>query len=135
MGSSFFAFAQISEEESIGLVRTTDPRSASLPESRADRQESVTASYKADHLFIRLDGFRGTVTVEVFDANDARAINDAQKISKQSVLVYSISELKPGWYTLVVKASSEYLGEFYKYAHENIVFAKESCFSSSLCYR
>jgi hypothetical protein len=95
----------------------------------------VTASYNTNNLFISIADFTGAVTVEVLDANNMVVINDTRKVSKQAVLTYSIGKLKPGVYTLVVKASGEYYGEFYKKALDNVVLSRESLILSSLSYQ
>jgi hypothetical protein len=62
-------------------------------------------------------------------------INDTRKINKQAVLTYSIGKLRPGVYTLVVKASGEYFGAFYKKSLENVVVSRESLVLSTLSYQ
>lgn len=134
-GTAFFAFSQASEEDEIRLIKKSDPKCYSVPKSKPVVKESVTASYNTNNLFISIADFTGAVTVELLDANNMVVINDARKISKQAVLTYSIGKLKPGVYTLVVKASGEYYGEFYKKALDNVIISKESLILSSLSYQ
>ena len=135
LGIAFSAFSQNSDNDEIRLFKKSDPKCYSVPESKPAVQESVTASYNTNNLFISIADFTGAVTVEVLDANNMVVINDTRKVSKQAVLTYSIGKLKPGVYTLVVKASGEYYGEFYKKALDNVIISKESLILSSLSYQ
>ncbi|HOF93486.1 MAG TPA: DUF3244 domain-containing protein [Bacteroidales bacterium] len=135
LGIAFSAFSQNSDNDEIRLFKKSDPKCYSVPESKPVVQESVTASYNTNNLFISIADFTGAVTVEVLDANNMVVINDTRKVSKQAVLTYSIGKLKPGVYTLVVKASGEYYGEFYKKALDNVVLSRESLILSSLSYQ
>ena len=135
LGIAFSAFSQNSDNDEIRLFKKSDPKCYSVPESKPVVQESVTASYNTNNLFISIADFTGAVTVEVLDANNMVVINDTRKVSKQAVLTYSIGKLKPGVYTLVVKTSGEYYGEFYKKALDNVVLSRESLILSSLSYQ
>lgn len=134
-GTAFIAFSQASEEDEIRLIKKSDPKCYSVPESEPVIEESVTASYNTNNLYISIADFTGAVTVEVIDANNMVVINDARKINKQAVLTYSIGKLRPGVYTLVVKASGEYFGAFYKKSLENVVVSRESLVLSTLSYQ
>ncbi len=135
LGITFSAFSQDSERDEIRLLKKSDPKSYSAPESKPVAKESVTASYNTNNLFISIADFTGAVTVEVLNANNTVVINDTRKVSKQAILTYSIGKLKPGVYTLVIKASGEYYGEFYKKALDNVIISKESLIFSSLSYQ
>ena len=134
-GTAFIAFSQASEEDEIRLIKKSDPKCYSIPESKPEVEESVTASYNTNNLYISIADFTGAVTVELLDANNVVVINDTRKINKQAVLTYSIGKLRPGVYTLVVKASGEYFGAFYKKSLENVVVSRESLVLSTLSYQ